>query len=98
MEEIDYSLEGIGASKFPFHVFTVGHKSGLIQVTQILDRENIAIYNVSDKLQIRFNSNLTDGIWWGFFNFTLSQNVFKAPSITDKKVPDICPFCFSCPV
>lgn len=46
-----YSLEGVGADKYPLHVFTVGHRSGLIRVHQILDREVIPVYKVSKKLQ-----------------------------------------------
>uniref|UniRef100_A0A672Z4B7 Desmoglein-2-like n=1 Tax=Sphaeramia orbicularis TaxID=375764 RepID=A0A672Z4B7_9TELE len=44
---IDYSLEGAGASQHPFHVFRVDPKTGFIRVTQILDREKIATYNLS---------------------------------------------------
>lgn len=44
--DIVYSLEGVGADKHPFHVFSVGHKTGLIRVHQILDREEIAVYKV----------------------------------------------------
>uniref|UniRef100_A0A3Q3WA96 Cadherin domain-containing protein n=1 Tax=Mola mola TaxID=94237 RepID=A0A3Q3WA96_MOLML len=39
--DIDYSLEGAGASQKPFHVFVVDHKTGLIRVTKVLDREKI---------------------------------------------------------
>lgn len=45
---IYYSLEGIGANQYPFNVFEVDPKSGLIRVTKILDREDIDTYNVSD--------------------------------------------------
>ncbi|XP_019739970.1 desmoglein-2-like, partial [Hippocampus comes] len=45
---ISYSLEGIGASQYPFNVFVVDSKTGLIRVTQLLDREVISTYNVSD--------------------------------------------------
>uniref|UniRef100_A0A3Q3WQK7 Cadherin domain-containing protein n=1 Tax=Mola mola TaxID=94237 RepID=A0A3Q3WQK7_MOLML len=45
--DIDYSLEGAGASQKPFHVFVVDHKTGLIRVTKVLDREKIAMYNLS---------------------------------------------------
>lgn len=44
--DIVYSLEGVGANKYPFHVFSVGHETGLIRVHQILDREEIAVYKV----------------------------------------------------
>ncbi|XP_042273345.1 desmoglein-2-like [Thunnus maccoyii] len=44
---IIYSLEGIGASENPFHVFVVDPKTGLIRVTQVLDREHIDTYNLS---------------------------------------------------
>ncbi|KAG8003245.1 Desmoglein-2 [Nibea albiflora] len=45
--DIEYSLEGIGANRPPFHVFVVDSRSGLIRVTKILDREEIAMYNLS---------------------------------------------------
>ncbi|XP_070765423.1 desmoglein-2.1-like [Enoplosus armatus] len=44
---IDYSLEGVGANRYPFHVFVVDSKTGLIRVTQKLDREVIDTYNLS---------------------------------------------------
>uniref|UniRef100_A0A3B4V634 Desmoglein-3-like n=1 Tax=Seriola dumerili TaxID=41447 RepID=A0A3B4V634_SERDU len=45
---IRYSLEGVGANQYPFHVFVVNPQTGLIRVTQRLDREVIDSYNVSD--------------------------------------------------
>ena len=45
---IVYSLEGVGASKFPFNVFVVESNTGLIHLRKKLDREDIASYNVSD--------------------------------------------------
>lgn len=45
---ISYSLEGIGANQYPFNVFVVDSNTGLIRVTQLLDREVISTYNVSD--------------------------------------------------
>lgn len=45
-KDIVYSLEGVGADKYPFHVFSVGHTNGYIRVHRILDREEIAIYEV----------------------------------------------------
>lgn len=45
---IRYSLEGVGANQYPFHVFVVDPKTGLIRVTKVLDREFIDTYNVSD--------------------------------------------------
>lgn len=50
--DIVYSLEGVGADKYPFHVFSVGHKTGLIRVHQILDREEIAVYKVSKNCRL----------------------------------------------
>lgn len=50
---IHYSLEGIGANQYPFHVFVVDPKTGLIRVTQVLDRELVDTYNVSDAWKIR---------------------------------------------
>lgn len=47
-EDIEYSLEGIGASREPYNVFVVDSKSGKIRVTRVLDREFISVYNVSD--------------------------------------------------
>lgn len=49
-EEADilYSLQGIGANQFPFHRFIVDARSGQIRVTEILDREEFSVYNVSD--------------------------------------------------
>ncbi|XP_070689059.1 desmoglein-2.1-like [Pempheris klunzingeri] len=44
---IDYSLEGIGASQYPFHVFVVHPKTGFIRLTKVLDREEINEYNLS---------------------------------------------------
>ncbi|KAM7388788.1 hypothetical protein PAMP_024938 [Pampus punctatissimus] len=44
---IIYSLEGIGANQYPFHVFVVNEKTGLIRVTKVLDRELIDTYNLS---------------------------------------------------
>lgn len=57
-DDIEYSLEGIGASKEPYNVFVVDSKSGKIRVTRVLDREDISVYNVSDTWQILLNSNL----------------------------------------
>lgn len=51
-KNILYSLEGIGANQYPFHVFVVDPESGAIRLTQKLDREYISLYNVSDTWQI----------------------------------------------
>ncbi|KAM3620644.1 uncharacterized protein V6R79_026394 [Siganus canaliculatus] len=45
-DDIIYSLEGVGANQFPFHVFVVDPKTGLIRVTKVLDREEIDMYNL----------------------------------------------------
>ncbi|XP_061636596.1 desmoglein-2.1-like isoform X2 [Phyllopteryx taeniolatus] len=44
--DISYSLEGVGATQYPFNVFVVDPKTGLIRVTQVLDREAIDTYNL----------------------------------------------------
>ncbi|XP_026160921.1 desmoglein-2-like [Mastacembelus armatus] len=44
---IYYSLEGIGANQYPFHVFRIDPRTGLIRVNQILDREEIDTYSLS---------------------------------------------------
>ncbi|XP_053178220.1 desmoglein-2.1-like [Scomber japonicus] len=44
---IVYSLEGVGASKFPFNVFVVESNTGLIHLRKKLDREDIASYNLT---------------------------------------------------
>uniref|UniRef100_A0A4W6EPD7 Cadherin domain-containing protein n=1 Tax=Lates calcarifer TaxID=8187 RepID=A0A4W6EPD7_LATCA len=44
---IQYSLEGVGANQYPFHVFVVDPKTGQIRVTKVLDREFIDTYNLS---------------------------------------------------
>nr|XP_046248806.1 desmoglein-1-gamma-like [Scatophagus argus] len=46
-DDIEYSLEGVGASQDPYNVFVVDPKTGLIRVTEVLDREVIAMYNLS---------------------------------------------------
>lgn len=47
-QDIEYSLEGVGASEYPFNVFVVNPKNGFIRLTKILDREEIALYKVSN--------------------------------------------------
>lgn len=47
---VQYSLEGIGANQYPFHVFVVDRTTGDIRVTKVLDREQIDTYNVSDPI------------------------------------------------
>nr|XP_061790321.1 desmoglein-2.1-like [Nerophis lumbriciformis] len=42
-----YSLEGVGANQYPFHVFVVDPKTGFIRVTKELDREEFSLYNLS---------------------------------------------------
>lgn len=42
-----YSLKGVGADKEPFNLFVVNPENGFVRITGILDRENIAQYNVS---------------------------------------------------
>ncbi|KAK2836046.1 hypothetical protein Q5P01_016530 [Channa striata] len=56
---IFYSLEGIGANQYPFHVFVVHPKTGFIRVTQILDRELIDTYNLSGVAKYN-NGNLAE--------------------------------------
>lgn len=46
-DRIHYSLEGVGASKYPFNVFIVDPITGYIRLTKKLDREEISHYNVS---------------------------------------------------
>lgn len=43
-----YFLKGRGANQDPFHVFVVHERTGFIRVTQLLDRELISMYNVSE--------------------------------------------------
>uniref|UniRef100_UPI001ED82BB2 desmoglein-2-like n=1 Tax=Scatophagus argus TaxID=75038 RepID=UPI001ED82BB2 len=50
---IIYSLEGIGANQYPFNVFVVDPVTGVIRVTQVLDRESIALYNLSGVVRYR---------------------------------------------
>ncbi|XP_019201960.1 desmoglein-2 [Oreochromis niloticus] len=42
-----YSLEGVGANQYPFHVFVVDANTGDVRVTKLLDREVIDTYNLS---------------------------------------------------
>uniref|UniRef100_I3J6Y1 Cadherin domain-containing protein n=1 Tax=Oreochromis niloticus TaxID=8128 RepID=I3J6Y1_ORENI len=42
-----YSLEGVGANQYPFHVFVVDANTGDVSVTKLLDREEIDTYNLS---------------------------------------------------
>ncbi|KAL3976949.1 uncharacterized protein ACER0C_020438 [Sarotherodon galilaeus] len=42
-----YSLEGVGANQYPFHVFVVDPNTGDVSVTKLLDREVIDTYNLS---------------------------------------------------
>ncbi|XP_041647445.1 desmoglein-2-like [Cheilinus undulatus] len=43
---IDYSLEGVGVNKPPYHVFDVNKDNGYVRLTKILDREEIDTYNL----------------------------------------------------
>lgn len=42
-----YSLKGIGADQNPFNLFVVNPETGYVRITGLLDREQIAQYNVS---------------------------------------------------
>lgn len=62
-ENVTYSLTGVGADKYPFNVFVSDPHTGDIRLTQVLDREFIPYYYVSDSLLlylviafIRFNT------------------------------------------
>nr|XP_057929785.1 desmoglein-2.1-like isoform X2 [Doryrhamphus excisus] len=44
--DITYSLEGAGANAYPFNVFVVDPKTGLIRVTKVLDREVMDTYSM----------------------------------------------------
>lgn len=55
VKDIEYSLEGIGASQYPFHLFVVNPKNGQIRVTKVLDREEFAMYNVSASDSVSFS-------------------------------------------
>lgn len=44
---VAYSLEGIGATQYPFNLFLVDPTTGKIRLTKVLDRELIDSYNVS---------------------------------------------------
>ncbi|MCI4389384.1 hypothetical protein PGIGA_G00097330 [Pangasianodon gigas] len=44
---IRYSLKGIGADQPPYNLFVVDPSTGNVRVTGLLDRENIAQYNLS---------------------------------------------------
>ncbi|XP_071393559.1 desmoglein-2.1-like [Centroberyx affinis] len=58
---VKYSLSGIGADKFPFHLFVVNPDTGLVRVTGILDRETIHRYHLLGVATFR-NSSLADKI------------------------------------
>lgn len=47
LKNVKYSLKGIGVDQPPFYLFVVDPENGNVRVTQILDREQIAQYNVS---------------------------------------------------
>lgn len=51
---LKYSLKGRGANQDPFHVFVVHERTGFIRVTQLLDREFISMYNVSETKRLFF--------------------------------------------
>ncbi|XP_029102309.1 desmoglein-2-like [Scleropages formosus] len=44
---VTYHLQGAGASKHPMHSFIVDEKTGYVRVTKVLDREEIAFYNLT---------------------------------------------------
>ncbi|KAJ8279866.1 hypothetical protein COCON_G00069320 [Conger conger] len=44
---LKYSLKGIGASEDPVNLFVVNPNNGFVKITGILDREKIAMYNLS---------------------------------------------------
>lgn len=48
----------MGADQYPFHVFQVDPQSGFIRVNKLLDREEIALYNVS-YMYCKINIRLT---------------------------------------
>ncbi|XP_076581888.1 desmoglein-2.1-like [Chaetodon auriga] len=48
-----YSLQGVGANQYPFNVFVVNPETGVIRVTQLLDRESISMYNLSGVARYR---------------------------------------------
>lgn len=53
-ENVTYSLTGVGADKYPFNVFVSDPLTGDIRLTQVLDREFIHYYSVSDSLLLYF--------------------------------------------
>uniref|UniRef100_A0A3B3RZU8 Cadherin domain-containing protein n=1 Tax=Paramormyrops kingsleyae TaxID=1676925 RepID=A0A3B3RZU8_9TELE len=50
--DLDYFLNGPGATEEPFNLFIVNKRNGLIRVTGILDREKIPIYIVRAREQL----------------------------------------------
>lgn len=56
---LKYSLKGRGANQDPFHVFVVDERTGLIRVTQLLDREFISLYNVSETKTVIFHHDFS---------------------------------------
>uniref|UniRef100_A0A3B4XF26 Cadherin domain-containing protein n=1 Tax=Seriola lalandi dorsalis TaxID=1841481 RepID=A0A3B4XF26_SERLL len=57
---IRYSLEGVGANQYPFHVFVVDPKTGLIRVTQRLDRERVNVTKVQAERNIAIRFKVGD--------------------------------------
>uniref|UniRef100_A0A8C1PAY0 Desmoglein 2 n=1 Tax=Cyprinus carpio TaxID=7962 RepID=A0A8C1PAY0_CYPCA len=47
LKNVRYSLKGIGADQNPFNLFVVNPETGYVRITGLLDREQIAQYNLS---------------------------------------------------
>uniref|UniRef100_A0A3B3S1K0 Cadherin domain-containing protein n=1 Tax=Paramormyrops kingsleyae TaxID=1676925 RepID=A0A3B3S1K0_9TELE len=60
--DLDYFLNGPGATEEPFNLFIVNKRNGLIRVTGILDREKIPIYIMSAVVKYKNGSIAEDNI------------------------------------
>ncbi|XP_048858554.1 desmoglein-4-like [Brienomyrus brachyistius] len=60
--DLDYFLNGPGATEEPFNLFIVDKRNGLIRVTGILDREKIPMYTMSAVVKYKNGSIAEDNI------------------------------------
>ncbi|CAL8307288.1 unnamed protein product [Lota lota] len=60
--DVQYSLHGVGADKYPYNVFFVVPETGFVRITRTLDREYIHQYNLSGMATFKNGTEAEHGI------------------------------------
>ncbi|XP_047443630.1 cadherin-2-like [Mugil cephalus] len=88
---VQYSLKGVGADRYPFHVFTINSETGHIFLTKKLDREFIDSYNLTGVATFTDGTEAEENVIIRFKVVDENDNSPVFGKIQSGRVPELSP-------